>query len=66
MTIQNIGKAALIAIVAISVSAAHASAATHKSYRATTRVASTSADKLTPASFFVLAASMPLILGTSY
>jgi len=72
MRVQIAGKAALIAMVAICVTAAQASATSHhKARRAasaaqTMRVASASPGYLVPASYLVPANSVPVILGIGF
>ena len=72
MKVQVAGKVALIAMVAICVTAAQASAARHHKVRRavaaaqTVRVASASPGYLVPAAYMVPATTMPVILGIGF
>jgi hypothetical protein len=73
MKLQIAGRAAVIAMVAICVTAAQASAASHHhkarkavSAATTVRVALASPGYLTPASYLVPASSVPVILGVGF
>jgi hypothetical protein len=72
MKLHIAGKVALIAVTAICVTVAQASAASHHKARKaassaqTMRVASASPGYLMPASYFVPASSVPVILGVGF